>query len=75
MLAAITELASVLASDIWIGAVARPKPVVGALTFVKDRFWFIGDEYNSTGCHGRGGWSVRRGATKGGWEIRAATTF
>jgi len=33
-----------LAANIRVGAVARPKPVIGAFPFVENSLWLVGDE-------------------------------
>jgi len=48
LLAAVTEFAAVLAADIRVGAVARPKPVVGAFPFVENGFGLVRDELSFT---------------------------
>jgi hypothetical protein len=44
-----------LAAEIRIGAVTRPKPMVGAFVFVEDGFGFVGNEDGFARCHGRDG--------------------
>jgi hypothetical protein len=40
----VTKYAAVLASQVGVGAVTRPEPVIGALAFIEDGLGLVADE-------------------------------
>ena len=52
LLAAITELATMLAADVRVGAIARPEPVIHALGFVENRLRLVRNK-NRAASHDR----------------------